>query len=160
MQIPDVPGIHNRILILRFRAGNSYIHSGMKKFAYFSPAFLIAFLWFTVSPAYPEAKCGKQNSQETVKKQVKVYKQAVLQRIFIPLVISTESLSITGQRFIPLVIRTEGLIIAGRRFVPLKLTTKPLSITGRRFNPVTIRTPGLTITGGIRLYQRVILKKK
>jgi len=139
-----------------------YIHSGMKKFAYFSPAFVITllFLWFTCSPAYLEAKCEKQNPQETVKKQVKVYKQVVQQRIFIPLVISTESLSITGQRFIPLVIPTEGLKIAGRRFVPLKLTTKPLSITGRRFNPVTIRTQGLTITGALRLYERVILKKR
>ena len=157
-----MPGTHNQILMLRFRAENSYIHSGMKKFTYFSPVLLIAFLflWFTGSPAYPEAKCEKENPQETVKKQVVVYKQVVQQRIFIPLVISTESLSITGQRFSPLVIKTERLIIAGKRFIPLKLTTGELCITGRRFDPVTIRTQGLTITGAFRLYERVILKKK
>ncbi|MBN1196078.1 MAG: hypothetical protein JXA62_01575 [Candidatus Aminicenantes bacterium] len=121
---------------------------------------VVIFLWGSGCPVFPEGRAEKVSGQQTVAKPVGVYGQVVLKQAFTPLVITTAGLSITGRRFFPLVIRTEGLRIAGRRFIPLSLTTKPLSITGRRFNPVTIRTPGLTITGGIRLYQRVFVKKK
>jgi len=69
-------------------------------------------------------------------------------RVFHPILLTTPTLTITGQGFTPVQVHTRGLSITGSAFTPLRLKTDRLGITGSAFVPIRLTTTKLTITGG------------